>query len=65
MNVLTVIAIFAFLFTLFVLGRGIWSMAHGGQHDREESNGFMRARVAWQFVALVAVLLAVALGLQR
>jgi len=65
MDLLVVVAIFAFLFTLFVLFLGIRSMAHGGREDLENSTGLMRARVGLQLVALVAVLVAVALGLLR
>ena len=62
MNLLTAVAIFAFLFTIIALGLGIASMAHGGEADQKNSTQLMTARVLFQAVALAAILLAFALG---
>jgi len=65
MSLPVVVAIFAALFALFALVLGIASMAHGGPADQSNSNSLMRARVAFQAVALGALLLAVGFGFLR
>ena len=58
MDVLNIAIIGALLMTVGLIGTGIWSMAHGGEFDREHSTQFMFARVGMQAVALVLLLIA-------
>lgn len=65
MSLPMVVALFAALFALIALILGITSMAHGGAADRDNSNALMRARVAFQAVALGALLFAAWFGFRH
>ena len=54
------IALFA---TILSLGWGIVSMAHGGEYDKQHEGQFMSARVIFQAIAIVALLVAAYLTL--
>ena len=58
MNILTVVIVGALLMTVAMIGTGIWSMAHGGEFDRQHSTQFMMARVGMQGVTLLLLILA-------
>jgi hypothetical protein len=62
MDFLNVIIVAALLMTVGLMGTGIWSMAHGGEFDREHSTQLMLARVAVQGITVVLLLLAVFLA---
>lgn len=62
MEFLHVVIILAMMITIGVLATGIWSMAHGGEFDREHSDQFMMARVGAQAVTVLLLLLAVFLA---
>ena len=62
MNLLTMTIAAALLLTIAVLASGIWSMAYGGEYDKEHSTQFMVARVAMQALTLVLLVLAVYLA---
>jgi hypothetical protein len=52
----------ALLMTVGLIGTGIWSMAHGGEFDREHSTQLMFARVGMQGVTVLLLLLAIFLA---
>jgi hypothetical protein len=58
MELLTLLIIAALLATIASLVMGIWSMGHGGEFDEKHSNQLMRARVGFQGLALVLLLVA-------
>ncbi len=62
MTILTWIIVGALLTTIGLIGTGIWSMAHGGQFDREHSTQLMFARVAMQGITVLLLLFAVYLA---
>ncbi len=53
MKILTLLIVAALLWTIGVIGTGIWSMAHGGEFDRKHSTQLMMARVGMQGVTLL------------
>lgn len=58
MDALKIIIILALLATIVSLFMGVVSMGRGGEFDKQHSNQLMRARVVFQGVALVLMLLA-------
>ncbi len=62
MDILNVVIVAALLMTVGVIGTGIWSMAHGGEFDREHSTQLMFARVGMQGVTVLLLLLAIFLA---
>ena len=58
MTILTVVIMLALLATIFALGMGISSMAHGGDYDNEHSEQFMFARIGMQGFTIVLLLIA-------
>jgi hypothetical protein len=56
---LTTAVILAVIATVVVLFMGIRSMAHGGASDRRHSGGLMSARVVFQAIAFVLIVLAI------
>lgn len=58
MTTLTTLIIFALIATIAALGWGIGSMAHGGSFDAKHSHQFMSARVGFQGLAIVLLLIA-------
>lgn len=59
---MTVLIVMAALATAAALVLGINSMAHGGEADIRRSARLMTARVAFQGLALLLLLLALAIG---
>ena len=57
MEFLTVLIIMALVATLVSLGWGLASMAQGGSYDAEHSARLMNARVGFQGVAVVLLLI--------
>jgi len=57
MSILTLIVVVATILTVAALASGIWSMAHGGRYDLEHSERFMWARVGFQAMAVLAIVL--------
>lgn len=55
---LTVLIILALIATLVSLGWGIGSMAHGGSFDTRHSTQFMNARVIFQGLTVVLLVIA-------
>jgi hypothetical protein len=58
MSLLSLLIVLALLATIGALGAGITSMVRGGEFDREHSTQLMLARVGFQGVALVLLLVA-------
>lgn len=58
MSLLTATIIFALIATVGALSAGIVSMVVGGDFDRKYSNQLMFARVGFQGIALVLLLVA-------
>ncbi len=65
MTLLKTMVLMAVLATAGALARGIVSMARGGRYDRRYSGWFMSARVAFQGLALLLVLIALLVGFLR
>ncbi len=65
MTLLTAVIILAVVATAGALAGGIVSMAHGGEYDRRHSGQFMFARVGFQGLALVLLLIALLVAGQR
>ncbi len=57
MELLNLLIVLALIATVASLGWGIGSMAHGGSYDAEHSNQLMRARIGFQAVAVVLLLI--------
>lgn len=59
MNTITILIILALVATIASLGWGLGSMAHGGKYDEKHSDQLMSARVIFQAVAIVLLLIAI------
>jgi hypothetical protein len=57
MALLTTLIMLALVATIVSLGLGIGSMAHGGQFDARHSTQFMTARVLFQGLIIVFLLM--------
>ena len=62
MLLLNLLIIMALIATIISLGWGIRSMAQGGSYDAEHSAQLMNARVGFQAVAVVLLLIALAVS---
>lgn len=62
MELLNLLIILALVATVVSFGWGIGSMAHGGSFDDKHSVELMSARVGFQGLAVVLLLLALALA---
>lgn len=62
---LKALVLMAALATAGAFVRGIVSMTRGGRYDRRYSGWFMSARVAFQGLALLLVLIALLVGFLR
>ena len=62
MELLTLFIILALIATIVSLGWGLASMAQGGNYDAEHSAKLMNARVGFQAVAVVLLLIALFLS---
>lgn len=58
MTALSTLTIFALIATIVALGWGIGSMAHGGTYDAKHSHQFMGARIGFQALAVVLMVIA-------
>ncbi|MDH5178707.1 MAG: twin transmembrane helix small protein [Gammaproteobacteria bacterium] len=58
MTALNVMVILALLATIVALGWGIGSMAHGGVYDVKHSHQFMEARLGFQALAIILIMIA-------
>lgn len=58
MTILTGAIILALIATMVALGMGLMSMAQGGHYDEEHSEQFMFARIGFQGLAFVLLLIA-------
>jgi len=56
MTLLYIVSIIGMVAVAIILGMGIWNMARGGTASRSQQ--LMRARIAFQFVAVVVVMAA-------
>ena len=63
MEPLTIIIILALLATIVSLGWGLGSMAHGGSYDTKHSGQLMSARVIFQGIAIILLLIATVMSL--
>lgn len=63
MSMISVIVILALLATIASLGWGIGSMAHGGEYDDKHSDHFMSARLVFQGLAIIFLLVAIVLSM--
>jgi len=64
MNTLTVLILLGMAATVLSLIGGVGSMAHGGKFDDRHSHQFMFARVGFQGVTLVLLLIALVVSAQ-
>jgi len=58
MSLLNLLIMLALVATLFALGAGIVSMMRGGEYDRRHGTQLMFARVGFQAVAFVLLVVA-------
>ena len=58
MKLLTILIVLALLATIASLASGVISMMRGGEFDQQHSEHFMFARVGFQAVALVLLVIA-------
>lgn len=58
MTTLTILVFIALIATIVSLGWGLGSMAHGGEFDAKHSHQFMTARVGFQGLAIVLLVVA-------
>jgi hypothetical protein len=58
MSLLTLMIILALLATIVALGAGLVSMLRGGEYDRQHGTQLMAARVGFQGVAVLLLLVA-------
>jgi len=58
MDLLTTMIMFALIATLAALGTGVVSMVRGGEFDRKHGNQLMFARVGFQGLAILLLLVA-------
>jgi hypothetical protein len=63
MTMLTITIILALVATIVSLGWGLGSMAHGGTYDTKHSGQLMSARVIFQGLAIVLLLIATVISL--
>lgn len=63
MSTLTILILLALAATIASLLMGVGSMGRGGQYDREHSNQFMSARVIFQSIALLLLVVALLVSL--
>lgn len=64
-TLLKTMILIAVLATAGAFARGIVSMTRGGRYDRRHSGWFMAARVVFQGLALLLVLIALLVGFLR
>jgi hypothetical protein len=64
MTTLTILIILGMAATALALVWGVASMAHGGKFDRRHSNQLMFARVGFQGVTLVLLIVALLLSMR-
>ena len=58
MDFMTLVVIVALVATVVVLFTGLSSMVKGGEYDRQHSGQLMFARVGFQAVAIILIVLA-------
>lgn len=58
MSLLNVLILLALVATIGALGMGIVSMMRGGEYDRQHSTQLMYARVGFQAIAFVLLVMA-------
>jgi hypothetical protein len=58
MSFLSIMIILALLATIGALGAGLYSMLRGGEYDRQHATQLMAARVGFQGLAVVLLLVA-------
>lgn len=63
MQTLTILIILALVATIVSLVWGVGSMGRGGEFDRKHMDQFMSARVAFQGIALVLLIIALVISL--
>ena len=62
MKLLTVLIVLALIAVIASLAMGVISMTRGGEFDQQHSEQFMWARVGFQAVALVLLVIALAVA---
>jgi len=62
MNILTILIVLALLATVVSFGWGIGSMIRGGKYDAEHSTQLMSARVGFQALAIVLMIIAIVMS---
>ena len=62
MKIITVLIILALIATVVSMGVGVGSMAKGGAYDDKHSGQFMNARIIFQAVAAILLMLALFMG---
>ena len=64
MEIMTILVVFALFAVIVSLGWGIGSMAIGGSYDQKHDGQLMNARVAFQAVAIILLLVATVVSTQ-
>ena len=62
MNMLTILIILALIATIISLIIGLRSMGKGGEYDKKHADEFMSARIIFQAIALVLLIISVVLS---
>jgi len=63
MTILTALIVLALLATIVALGWGVGSMVHGGDYDARHSTQFMVARIGFQGLAVLFLIIAFLIAL--
>ena len=64
MEIMTILIVLALIATIVSLGWGIGSMAVGGDFDHKHDAQFMSARVGFQALAVILLLIATIVSIQ-
>ncbi len=57
MTIITALIVFALIATIAAFGLGLGSMAHGGKFDAKHDTQFMAARVGFQGLTVILLLI--------
>lgn len=63
MDILTILIILALIATIISLIAGLRSMGKGGEYDKQHADQFMSARIIFQGIALVLLIITAILSL--
>lgn len=63
MDILTILIILALIATIISLIAGLRSMGKGGEYDKQHADQFMSARIIFQGIALVLLIITAVMSL--